>query len=115
MAIKAAKFSIFGSSNTVFWVVLARVGTCSPYLGEKVIVESSWLTTTEDSLVRQGSSRVCEIVVLSVGHELRLWLRIIERRLKAFVTNLFEPKAAVLGRATRWKFVTPARMFPHPA
>src|SRR5213078_1414624 len=30
-------------------------------------------------------------------------------------TNLFEPKAAVRGRATRWKFVTPARMFHRSA
>ena len=49
------------------FVVLESSETCSPYLSEKVIVESSWLTTTEDSLVRQGSTRVCEIVVVSVG------------------------------------------------
>src|SRR2546423_7906058 len=44
-----------------------RSGTCFAWLCEIVIVESSWLTTTEYSLASQGSSRVCEIVRLSVG------------------------------------------------
>src|SRR5438132_13945881 len=42
-------------------------GTCFAWLCEIVIVESSWLTTTEYSLASQGSSRVCETVRLSVG------------------------------------------------
>jgi hypothetical protein len=65
--------------------------------------------------VRQGNTRVCEIVVLSVGPGTAALVTNHRAKAPAFVTNLFERKAAVLGRATRWKFVTPARMFPRSA
>src|SRR4029450_748146 len=44
-----------------------RLGNMRRLLCESVIVESSWLTTTEYSLVRQGSTRGCEVVVSSGG------------------------------------------------
>src|SRR5258708_9141397 len=63
MATRAAYSDMFGTSIRDDLVT----GTCFAWLCEIVIVESSWLTTTEYSLASQGSSRVCETVRLSVG------------------------------------------------
>src|SRR5437667_1721115 len=63
MATRAAYSDMFRTSNNDDLVT----GTCFAWLCEIVIVESSWLTTTEYSLASQGSSRVCETVGLSVG------------------------------------------------
>src|SRR5713226_3977160 len=83
-------------------------GTCFAWLCEIVIVESSWLTTTEYSLASQGSSRVCETVRLSVGGKRGA---ISSRSVKAS-TN--QKKHELSAAANRWIFVTPARMFlPH--
>src|SRR5947209_893382 len=82
-------------------------GTCFAWLCEIVIVESSWLTTTEYSLASQGSSRVCETVRLSVGGKRGASLREGSklRRIK---------KHELSAAANRWIFVTPACMFlPH--
>src|SRR5258707_3095683 len=63
MATRAAYSDMFGTSIRDDLVT----GTCFAWLCEIVIVEPSWLTTTEYSLASQGSSRVCETVRLSVG------------------------------------------------
>src|SRR5947207_144898 len=63
MATRAAYSDIFHTSNSDGF----SSGTCFAWLCEIVIVEPSWLTTTEYSLASQGSSRVCETVRLSVG------------------------------------------------
>src|SRR5258707_8178747 len=78
-----------------------RSGTCFAWLCEIVIVESSWLTTTEYSLASQGSSRVCETVGLSVGGKPGA---ISSRRLSFDESQKHELSAA----ANRWIFVTPA-------
>src|SRR5882724_6245025 len=80
-------------------------GTCFAWLCEIVIVESSWLTTTEYSLASQGSSRVCETVRLSVGGR---GGALSSRRVKAS-TN--QKKHELSATANRWIFVTPACMF----
>src|SRR5467141_1255679 len=83
-------------------------GTCFAWLCEIVIVESSWLTTTEYSLASQGSSRVCETVGLSVGgREVRLFAK----------GQSFDKskKHELSAAANRWTFVTPACMFLHSA
>jgi len=80
-------------------------GTCFAWLCEIVIVESSWLTTTEYSLASQGSSRVCETVGLSVGGKPGA---ISSRRVKASTNQKKHELSAV---ANRWIFVTPACMF----
>ena len=80
-------------------------GTCFAWLCEIVIVESSWLTTTEYSLASQGSSRVCETVGLSVGGR---GGAISSRRSSFDESQKHELSAA----ANRWIFVTPACMFP---
>src|SRR5436190_9785112 len=80
-------------------------GTCFAWLCEIVIVESSWLTTTEYSLASQGSSRVCETVGLSVGGKPGA---ISSRRLSFDESQKHQLSAA----ANRWIFVTPACMFP---
>src|SRR2546427_11944995 len=72
MATRAAYSDMFRTSNNDDLVT----GTCFAWLCESVIVESSWLTTTEYSLASQGSSRVCETVRLSVGgREVRLFAK----------------------------------------
>src|SRR5205809_5544806 len=84
-----------------------RSGTCFAWLCEIVIVESSWLTTTEYSLASQGSSRVCETVRLSVGGKPGA---ISSRGVSFDESN----QHRIFATANRWKFVTPARMFlPH--
>ena len=81
------------------------LGTCFAWLCEIVIVESSWLTTTEYSLASQGSSRVCETVRSSVGGR---GGAISSRRLSFDESQKHELSAT----ANRWIFVTPACMFP---
>src|SRR5258706_8817716 len=65
MATRAAYSDMFRTSMSDG----LAAGTCFAWLCEIVIVESSWLTTTEYSLASQGSSRVCETVRLSVDGE----------------------------------------------
>src|SRR5258708_26062304 len=86
-------------------MVLAA-GTCFAWLCEIVIVESSWLTTTEYSLASQGSSRVCETVRLSVGGKPGA---ISSRKGQKLSTN--QNQHELSAAANRWIFVTPARMF----
>ena len=81
-------------------------GTCFAWLCEIVIVESSWLTTTEYSLASQGSSRVCETVRLSVGGKPGASLR---ERVKSSFRRI--KKHELSAAANRWIFVTPACMF----
>src|SRR6267154_4585175 len=85
-------------------------GTCFAWLCEIVIVESSWLTTTEYSLASQGSSRVCETVRLSVGGKPGA---ISSRKGQKLSTN--QNQHELSAAANRWIFVTPARMFLHSA
>src|SRR6266404_4660097 len=103
MATRAAYSDMFLTSMSDGF----RSGTCFAWLCEIVIVESSWLTTTEYSLASQGSSRVCETVRLSVGGKggasLREGSKL--RRIK---------KHELSAAANRWIFVTPARMFLPP-
>src|ERR1700681_1305479 len=83
-------------------------GTCFAWLCEIVIVESSWLTTTEYSLASQGSSRVCETVRLSVGGREVRSLREGSKALRRI------KKHELSAAANRWIFVTPACMFLPP-
>src|SRR6266487_449437 len=100
MATRAAYSDMFRTSIRDDLVT----GTCFAWLCEIVIVESSWLTTTEYSLASQGSSRVCETVGLSVGGR---GGAISSRRSSFDESQKHELSAA----ANRWIFVTPARMF----
>src|SRR6266404_9446985 len=99
---RAAYSDMFGTSNSDGF----RSGTCFAWLCEIVIVESSWLTTTEYSLVSQGSSRVCETVRLSVGGKPGA---ISSRKGQKLSTN--QNQHELSAAANRWIFVTPARMF----
>src|ERR1700737_4295992 len=105
MATRAAYSDMFLTSMSDGLVT----GTCFAWLCEIVIVESSWLTTTEYSLASQGSSRVCETVRLSVGGK---GGAISSRRVKSASTN--QKKHKLSAAANRWIFVTPACMFLPP-
>src|SRR5437870_13172763 len=63
MATRVMYTAMFHTSNSH----CVSSGTCVNWHCEIVIIESSWLTTTEYSLASQVSSRVCETVRLSVG------------------------------------------------
>src|ERR1700694_3745819 len=104
MATRAAYSDMFLTSMSDGLVT----GTCFAWLCEIVIVESSWLTTTEYSLASQGSSRVCETVRLSVGGE---EVRSLREGSKRFDES---KKHELSAAANRWIFVTPACMFLPP-
>src|SRR5258706_10478283 len=105
MATRAAYSDMFRTSMSDG----LAAGTCFAWLCEIVIVESSWLTTTEYSLASQGSSRVCETVRLSVGGKPGA---ISSRKGQKLSTNQKHERSAA---ANRWIFVTPACMFLHSA
>src|SRR5260221_8565285 len=102
MATRAAYSDMFRTSMSDG----LAAGTCFAWLCEIVIVESSWLTTTEYSLASQGSSRVCETVRLSVGGKPGA---ISSRKGQKLSTN--QNQHELSAAANRWIFVTPARMF----
>src|SRR5438105_9908944 len=95
MATRAAYSDIFHTSNSDGF----SSGTCFAWLCEIVIVESSWLTTTEYSLASQGSSRVCETVRLSVGgKEVRSLREVSKASTNQISTN--SPQPLIVGNSS---------------